>query len=64
MTHPVVVILAYGAKCTALLDTGAVSSNVLAGLMNALKKKPMRKDTKHIEMMMNFITKNIEIFKV
>ena len=63
MTLPAVVILAYGVKCTALLDTGAGSSNVLAGLMNALKKKPMRKDTKHPEMMMNFTMMNFSRFK-
>ena len=64
VTHPVVVILVDGVKCRALLDTGAGSSYVSAGLMNVLKKKPIRKETKHIEMMMNSTTKNIEVFKV
>ena len=47
-----------------LLDTGAGSSYVSAGLINALKKKSIRKITKHIEMMMNSTVKNMEVFKV
>ena len=43
-----------GVKCRALMDTGAESSCVSADLTNVLKKKPIRKETKHIEIMMNF----------
>ena len=64
VTHPVAIISVDGVKCRALLDTGAGSSYVSAGLMNVLRKKPIRKETKHIEMMMNSATKNIEVFKV
>ena len=64
VTHLLVVILVDGVKCRALLDTGAGSSYVSAGLMNVLRKKPTRKETEHIEMMMNSTTKDIEVFKV
>ena len=64
VTHLLVVILVDGVKCRALLDTGAGSSYVSAGLMNVLRKKPTRKETKHIEMMMNSTTKDTEVFKV
>ena len=64
VTHPVVVILVDGVKCRALLDTGAGNSYVSADLMSVLRKKPIRKETKHIEMMMNSTTKNIEVFKL
>ena len=64
VTHPVVVILVDGVKCRTLLDTGARSSYVSAGLMNVVMKKPIRKETRHIEMMMDPTTKNIEVFKV
>ena len=62
VTHSVVVILVDGVKCRALLDTGAGSSYVSAGLMNILRKKTIRKETKHIEMIST--TKYIEVFKV
>ena len=62
--QPIVVPLVERVKCRALLDTGAESSYVSGVLMNVLKKKPIGKDTKHIEMMMNSTTKNIEVFKV
>ena len=42
-----------GVKCRALMDTGAGSSCLSADLMNVVKKKTIRKETKHIEMMMN-----------
>ena len=64
VTHTVVVILVDGVKCRALLDTGAGSSYVSAALINVLKKNPIRKETKHIEMMMNSTNKSIEVFKV
>ena len=43
-----------GVKCRALMDTVAGSSCVSADLMNVLKKKPIRKEAKHIEITMNF----------
>ena len=64
VTHPVAIISVDGVKCRALLDTGAGSSYISGGLMNVLRKKPIRKETKHKEMMMNSTTKNIEVFKV
>ena len=63
-THHVVVLLVDGVKCRALLDTGVGISHVSVRLINVLKKKTIRKDTNHIEMMMSFTTKNIEVFKV
>ena len=57
VTHQAVVILVGGIKCRASLDTGAGSSCVSAGSMNVLMKKPIRKETKHIEIMMNSILK-------
>ena len=39
VTHPVVVLLVDGVKSRALLDTGAGSSYVLAGLISIQKKK-------------------------
>ena len=39
VTHPVVVLLVDGVKSRALLDTGAGSSYVLAGLISIPKKK-------------------------
>ena len=64
VTHPVVVILVNGIKCRALLDTGARNSYVSAGLMNVLMKTPIRKEIKHIEMMMYSTTENKEVLKV
>ena len=64
VTHPVVVLLVDVVKCRPLLGTGARSSYRSAGLMNVLKKKTFRKETKHIEMMTNSTTKNREVFKV
>ena len=64
VTHPVVVLLVDGVKCRTLLDIGAGSSYISACLMKVLKKKSIRTDTNHIEMMMNSTAKNIEVFKV
>ena len=60
LTHPLVAILVDRVKCRALLDTGAGSSYVSAGLMNVLRKTPIRKETKHIEMTMYSANKIIE----
>ena len=43
VTHPVVVLLVDGVKSRALLDTGAGSSYVLAGLISISKKKNNQK---------------------
>ena len=59
VTHLVVVVLVDEVKCRSLLDTGAGSSNDSAGLMNFLRKKPIRKKNKHLEMMMNSTTNKI-----
>ena len=64
VTHPVVVLLVDGIKCRALLDIGAESSHVSVGFMSVLIKKTIRKETKHIERVMNSTTKNTEVFKV
>ena len=49
VTHSVVVILVDGVKFGALLDTGAGNLHVSVGLMNVLRKKTIRKETKYIE---------------
>ena len=61
--YPVVVVLINGTKCRALLDSGAGSSYISSTIANLLRKPPVRKETKLIEMMMNSTSKNIEIFK-
>ena len=47
VTHPVVVLLADGVKSRALLDNGAGSSYVLAGLMSILKKNNQKRNQAH-----------------
>ena len=60
VTHPVVVLLVDGVKCRTLLDIGVGSSYTSADLMNVLKKNQSEK----IEIMINSIAKNINVFKV
>ena len=60
VSHSVVVLLVDGVKCRALLDTGAVSSHVSAGLMNVLKKKTNQKRNQAHRT----TAKNIEVFNV
>ena len=60
--YPVVVLI-NGIKCGALLDSGTGSSYISSTIANLFGKPPFRKETKQIEIMMNSITRNIEIYK-
>ena len=57
------VVLINGIKCRALLDSGAGSSYISSTIAKLLRKPPVRKETKRIEMMMDSTTRNIEIYK-
>ena len=61
--YPVIAVLINGIKCRALLDSGAESSYISSTIAHLLRKPPVRKETKWIEMMMNSATRNIEIYK-
>ena len=61
--YPVVVVLINGIKCRALLDSGAGSSYISSTIADSLRKLPISKETKRIEIMMNSTTRNIEIYK-
>ena len=60
--HPVVVVKATNIMCQALLDTGAGSSYTSAALLDRLKLKPTKKETKNIDMMMTSTTWKLEIY--
>ncbi|XP_068739951.1 uncharacterized protein [Montipora capricornis] len=64
VTYPVVVVNVGGIHCRALLDTGAGSSYASAALLDRLRKQPVRKELKRIEMMMQATTREIEIHEV
>ncbi len=59
--HPVVVVNANGIKCRALLDSGAGSSYASAALLDRLKKHPIRREPRRIEMMMHTVNKMTEV---
>ena len=61
--YPVVVVLINGIKCRALLDSGVGSSYISSTIADLLRKPPISKETKQIEIMMNSTTRNIEIYK-
>ena len=61
--HPVVVMKVNN-MCQALLDTGAGSSYASAALLDRLKVKPVKKETKNIDMMMSSTTRKLEIYVV
>ena len=60
--YSVVVVLINGIKCRALLDSAAGSSYISSTIAKLLRKPPVRKEIKRIEMM-NSTTRNIEIYK-
>ena len=62
--HPVVVVKVNNIMCRASLDTGAGSSYVSAALLDRLNLKPIRKETKSIDMMMSSTTRKLEIYDV
>ena len=59
--YPVVVVMVDGVKCRALLDTGAGSSYISAGLVKLLGKKPNKTEYKRIEMMLCSTSQKIEV---
>ena len=61
--YPAVVVLINGINCKALLDSGVGSSYIYSTISNLLRKLPVRKETKRIEMMMKSTARNIEICK-
>ena len=64
VTYPVVVVDVGGIQCRALLDTGAGSSYASAALLDRLGKRPVRKEFRRIEMMMQTTNKEIEVHEV
>ena len=62
--HPVVVVKVNNIMCQALLDTGAGSSYASAALLDQLKLKPIKKETKNIDMMMSSTTSKLKIYDV
>ena len=62
--HPVVVLKVNNIMCRALLDTGAGSSYAPAVLLDRLKLKPIKKETKNIDMMMSSTTRKLGIYHV
>ena len=63
VTYPVLVIEVEGVKCRALIDTGAGSSCASSKLINKIKKKPIRRETKRIETLMHSVVKKTEIYQ-
>ena len=64
VVYPVVVVYVNGIKCRALLDTGAGSSYISSYLLELLNIKPLRQETKTIEMMLTSMNKRVEIYDV
>ena len=64
VTYPVVVVKVNGVKCRALLDTGAGSSYASATLLDRIGEKPVRKENRRIDMMLQSVTQKIAVFDV
>ena len=64
MTYRIAVIEVEGVKCRALIDTGAGSSYVSSKLISRLNKKPIHKESKHIETLMHPVVQNIAIHEL
>ena len=62
--HSVLVVKVINIMCRVLLDTGAGSSYASASLLDRLKLKPIKKETRNIDMMMCSTTKKLEIYDV
>jgi hypothetical protein len=62
--YPVVVVMIDGVKCRALLDAGAGSSYISAGLVKLLRKKPNKTEFKRIDMMLCSTSQRIESYNV
>ena len=64
LIDPVVVVKVNSIICRAFLDTGAGSSRASAAFLDQLKLKPIKKETKNIDMMMSSTTRKLEILDV
>ena len=64
VVYPVVIVKVNGIQVRAMLDTGAGSSYISAGLVERLKKRPVRKERKRIEMMMESVTRLTETYEI
>lgn len=53
-----------GINCRALLDTGAGGNYISASLIEHLKIKPARREKRSIEMLMNSISRNVNIYQI
>ena len=62
--HSVLVVKVINIMCRVLLDTGAGSSYASAALLDRMKLKPIKKETRNIDMMMCSTTKKLEIYDV
>ena len=64
VTHPVVVVVAGGVKCRALLDSGSGANYSSSKLLALIGSKPIRHEEKDIDMLMDTVKKKVEIHKV
>ena len=64
LVYPVVVVSVEGVKCRALLDTGSGNSYASAALIDLLPKRGIRKEVRHVEMMLGSVTKEMELSTV
>ena len=62
--YPVVVIRVEGILCRALLDTGSGSSYVSAELSKRVGKKPSKRETRTVDMMLHSTTRKIETYEL
>ena len=62
VTYPVVIVKVGEVKCRALLDTGAGCSYASDALLDRLKKRPIRREAKRIEMMLHTVNRLTEVY--
>ena len=61
---PIAVVMVNGIKCRALIDTGSGSSYVSSRIVDLMKIKPSRRESKTIEMLMHTASTKVEIYEV
>ena len=62
--YVVVVVEVNNVLCRALLGTGAGISYASSTLLGILNLRPIRRETKRIEMMINSTTRKIDVFEI
>ena len=62
--YPVVVLKVNNILCRALLDTGSSNSYASSAHLGKLNLRPIRKETKRIEMMMHSTTRKIDVIEI